>query len=664
MPTAIQDIWQNVYEPFSKSLKFSYVFSKEIRWTTDSDFNKGTNLNTEVKGTGETTYVALIEKADNSDNVPFTIPSDYTYDNSKIEVTGGVARLKSTSIATYDWTFTTPSDYTYNASLIEVTGSVAKLKGIPITPYAWWHLNEAAGANIADSSGNGRNGTTVGSPSWVAAKLNNGLQTTGTQYGNMGDIASFERTIPFSVEMWIKTASTGTLIGRRENSAPYRGWDIMFSGGNLYFYFANTTVSNMISVYTTFALGDNAWHHVVVTYDGSSNASGVNIYIDGALKSKTTQYNTLSATAITTTYLHLGARAGANYLNGTYDEVVIYSTAISAANVTERYNSGTGTETMIGSYSLTNPPIYPNTGYVFVNPSNFVETATKPSGSAIKYHCSSDNGITWKYWNGSAWVVTDNSYTQANITSDIATNINSLAPSGTFNFRALLHSDTGIVTPELDNIRFEGGAMYPTGNYDISMNTDIQPTNNYAYLTTTETVIKPTNTDLKYKYSTNSGFIYNGSWLTNAQLQTALQGITCIGDGSDKIRFKFQLSSSDVNVTPSIDNLNITSDAGYKTSGTYTSNSYNSGYVDLDWNKITYDIILPVGTTATFKIRTSIDGTNWNAWSSAYASGEEIVENGQYIQWKCDLTGPGIITPRINNTSIFYISPVIQVVNP
>ena len=84
--------------------------------------------------------------------------------------------LPFVSASSMSWNFSTPSDYVYNSSLIEVAGGIAHLIAFPISPYAWYHLNETSGTAVSDSSGNGRNGTTVNSPSWVAGKLNNSIQ--------------------------------------------------------------------------------------------------------------------------------------------------------------------------------------------------------------------------------------------------------------------------------------------------------------------------------------------------------------------------------------------------------------------------------------------------------------------------------------------------------
>lgn len=222
--------------------------------------------------------------------------------------------------------------------------------------------------------------------------------------------------------------------------------------------------------------------------------------------------------------------------------------------------------------------------------------------------------------------------------------------------------------------------FYPTTDglfIDTKDASQISPTNVVEYLTATITNNVPANTDAKIMLSNDgrtSWLTWNGSAWTNptdatdrtegTSLSNIQSNITSLPKGNETLDVRLFLYTSDSNVYPSIQNINVTSTAGYETSGTFTSNSYDSTYPNLDWKKITYDATIPDGVTLTFKVRTSWDGTDWGDWSSAYSNGDEITESGRYIQWKVDLTGNGKTTPEINVTSIFYASPVSTTVNP
>lgn len=641
-----------------------YRFFYKINWTSDTDFGKGSLTNTEIKDTEDDAYIQLEENEDNSDDIPFTTPSNYIYDSNYIEFVGGKAQLKKNITESINWDFSTPADYVYDTNKIEVTGGIAKLKGSPLNPYAWYHLNSSSGSTAIDSSGNERNGTLVNmeDSDWVAGKLNNCLRInngSSNEYVNCGNIAGFERDEEFSYEFWIKGTNT-TNFQTILSKTPYGAWhglELFIVSGKLQIYLIGA--GEQIYRYGTANITSGNWHHCVITYDGSSTYEGITIYVDNNDVTGSGS-GTLSTSIVNGSDFQISGRGGAyNCLLGyDVDEVVIYTKELTPAEIALRYNSGNGTESMVGGYPLTNPTIYPSSGFAFTSEiTGFTETTTKPTDTEIKYHVSSDDGVTWKYWNGSAWVVTDNSYTQANLASEIHSYINELAFSGTFKFRALLHTDSELRTPELDNL-YIVVATYSLGGKEIEMNWDIQPTQVIDYLTVAETVIEPEDTDVKYKYSIDSGSTYNDSWLTASELQTALQGISCVGDGTDTIRFKFQLLTTNTIKTPQIDNLNLVSDAGYQRTGEFESNIYNSSYYSLDWGIIEWEVIIPSGCTIVIKAKASNDSGDLGSYSSALSNGEDLTITGRYIQWKIEFTGNGRYTPKLNDLHINYAYPL------
>ena len=628
-------------------------------WNTDTQFNFGSPIKTGVNvvGTGENAYLALTARPDNNDNIDFSTSSDYTYDPSKIAVAGGKANLVPSG-GTNDWNFSAPSDYTYDPSKVVVSGGAAKIYGSDVVPYAWWHLNELFGSAVVDSSGNSRNGVTVNIPLWVVGKLNNCLQFNGsTQSVDFGDVASFERTQSFSIEFWVSTTTTtgSPQIVGKVNNTTYIGYEV-FLGAILGAYYINFALLNMLSNYLHVrvlcsTLFDGNFHHVVITYNGSSTSAGVKIYFDNVLKTNDTVKDNLAGTIITTETLKIAKDNTGSFFNGKLDEIAIYDKVLSAAEVSFRYNSGSGIETMPGNYLITNPPINPTVGAAFTSAiGTFTETSIKPAGTEIKYHVSSDGGITWKYWTGSAWAVTDNTYTQANEASIVNTNIGMLAISGTFNFRALLNSTSGVVTPTLDNIQTVTGITYPVGSFEIAYNIDIAPTYIVVWLTFVESVVKPTNTDALYKYSVDSGANWNASWLTAVAIQTALQAIST----PTKVRIKVQLTTSSSLVTPEISNILITSSAGNYVSGSYESIAYlpDTNPLGLYLEKIDFGIEVPSGTTCVIQVK-PVNQTLEEGYIT-YDNGDLIGYSGNLIQWKALLNGNGLSTPKVNFVEISF----------
>ena len=634
---------------------------RNAKWDTDIRFNFGSTVktNTEIVGTGEAAYVALTQKADSSNNVDFSTPADFTYNPAEIIVSGGNAQLKPATIEDKNWTFGLDSDYTHkDIALTEITGGNGALKGSPISLYAWYHLNEVSGTNVADSSGNSRNGTTVNSPVWAVGKLNNCLQTNGG-YINLGNIADFERTQAWSFDGWIKITTTNVInvIFTRNTTSPNRGIQIIVSTNNklsVYMLNSYSAPTNYAGVETTNTITGNTWFHLAVTYDGSSLVSGIKIYFNAALQSVSTLSDTLTGTTVTGTPAYIAARADMTYkLNGLVDEVAIFTKALSLSEIQYRYNSGSGTENMLAAYSQTNPWIIPKVGFTFTSIiTSFVATKTLPANTALKYQVSANNGVTWKYWS-SGWLTVTNidSYAQTSTESEINTNINSLATSGTLLFRIFLDTTDGVSTPLIDNIYVATSASYVIGDYVISMNNDIAPVPVVAWLTFVETVTKPTNTSINYQYSVDSGATYNGVWKTATEIQTLMQAIVT----PVKIRFKFQLSTAIITSTPLIDNVLITGRSGYNATGRYESCAYVPNSTDTNGiylSTVIYDIEIPDGTSVSFLVRHY--NHELETGYVVYNSGDNIDYCGNQIQWEVFYTSDGRNTPKVNLVQIWF----------
>ena len=89
----------------------------------------------------------------------------------------------------------------------------------------------------------------------------------------------------------------------------------------------------------TYAL--STWYHLVCTYDGSADISGVNIYVNGVSQTLTTVSNTLSGDFAVTNDSRIGARSDeASYYSGNIDEFSIHNIELSSAQVTTIYNAG------------------------------------------------------------------------------------------------------------------------------------------------------------------------------------------------------------------------------------------------------------------------------------------------------------------------------------
>jgi hypothetical protein len=213
-------------------------------------------------------------------------------------------------------------------------------------PASYWRLDEAAGTSAADSAGSAT-GTYTNGP---ALNQTSGVKDAGAgvtfdgvnDWIDAGNVYGFTGTASFSVEAWIRPTAATTQYRRfvsKENASGH-GWQLNLkpttdAPANRVAILRRDATSYEQATSTT-ALPTTSWSHVVATYNGSSLC----IYVNSSLEATGTSSRSLPAH---TNPLRLGSASysGANDLyGGSLDEVAIYSTALSAAQVTEHYNAG------------------------------------------------------------------------------------------------------------------------------------------------------------------------------------------------------------------------------------------------------------------------------------------------------------------------------------
>jgi hypothetical protein len=100
------------------------------------------------------------------------------------------------------------------------------------------------------------------------------------------DVGYFERTQPFSIDLWImpggKYDESLVFSHREADNAGNAGYILRFIENRLWFDVANNRAGNGIAIHTKEPLPIGAWAHVTLTYDGSSRAKGLTMYLNGA----------------------------------------------------------------------------------------------------------------------------------------------------------------------------------------------------------------------------------------------------------------------------------------------------------------------------------------------------------------------------------------------
>ncbi|GII99195.1 PKD domain-containing protein [Sediminihabitans luteus] len=217
-----------------------------------------------------------------------------------------------------------------------------------LDPSLYWRLDDTSGSTASDSGPDDNDGTYFGNVVKGQAGALSGANGKSVRFapnnqtqGAWAATAS-ATTAPsvYSLETWFKSTSTrgGKLVGfgssRSSLSSSYDRHLYMTTGGILKF---GTYAGQEQVLATSSPMNDGAWHHVVAT----QGPSGMALYVDGALQGS----NDKSAAEASTGYWRIGGDRGwegDNYWAGTLDEVAVYPTILTAAQVADHAALGRG----------------------------------------------------------------------------------------------------------------------------------------------------------------------------------------------------------------------------------------------------------------------------------------------------------------------------------
>ncbi len=191
---------------------------------------------------------------------------------------------------------------------------------------------------------NGNNGTLINGPTFDSAD-GGSIDFDGTdQLINIGNIPAltFDRFDPVSSFAFCYPKDTGAngIMGKRQQGGAFRGLEFRFYLGKLEVEMFNTIGGNKIYISSTNTYPINNWYNVGFTYDGSSNANGFTLYINGVSIPFTTVFNSLTSTIVTTNPFQIGTgRNNTNYFNGNIANAQVYNKELSSTEVLQNYNA-------------------------------------------------------------------------------------------------------------------------------------------------------------------------------------------------------------------------------------------------------------------------------------------------------------------------------------
>jgi hypothetical protein len=212
-------------------------------------------------------------------------------------------------------------------------------------PTAWWRLDEGAGNTTTDATGHLAAGTLANGANWtqdrravISAVMFDGSQSVV----DAGAGASVNDLASISIAAWIRPASfalpngDGQRIVAKEGDVSTGRWMLIVDGTAQLAFVRDFTALELRRMTTAGALALAQWQHVAVTWDGSSLASSVRLYVGGVEATAATVMQDADGTFVSDAGLHvlIGNRLATDRgFDGAIDDVQIYRRVLSSGEI-------------------------------------------------------------------------------------------------------------------------------------------------------------------------------------------------------------------------------------------------------------------------------------------------------------------------------------------
>ena len=240
---------------------------------------------------------------------------------------------------------------------------------------AWWRMEEGSGTTTADSAGS-RVATLTNAPAWTTGRMGNGLQFNGTS--NYLTITGSTAPAALSISAWIKPAG---VTGIQSILSQQSSFSLRTNGTGMRFTTLGIKDYDIAAVLTA-----GTWQHLVVTFTPNTTG-GLKIYVNNVLKS------TQNSTGINsnTNAWQIGRTTTGEYFGGSLDDVRLYSSVLSATDVTNLYNVDSPQSPVWSSNPTSKPAATEDSAY---SGQSLAGSATDPNpGDTISF--SKVSGPTW-----------------------------------------------------------------------------------------------------------------------------------------------------------------------------------------------------------------------------------------------------------------------------
>ncbi len=188
----------------------------------------------------------------------------------------------------------------FQAWLTSATYQKGANREFPLSRVAFFHFDQKSIQNSLKPS---QKGTMESSevknqvPTYTKGRNGEGVQLNGDAWLNLGGAGVFSKSEPFSVSIWVnipKSLTHGVIFHKGSGAVLYnwRGYHLSLKNNRLELLMAHTAPYNAITKITEQDIPRDQWINLVMTYDGSSKAKGLKVFLNGTeMSTETLQDN-------------------------------------------------------------------------------------------------------------------------------------------------------------------------------------------------------------------------------------------------------------------------------------------------------------------------------------------------------------------------------------
>lgn len=156
-----------------------------------------------------------------------------------------------------------------------------------------------------------------------------------TQYVEFADSQPLERDRPFTLSVWILPGSSpqGCVASKMSSDSEARGFEILWYKSQPRINLAHRYGSDGIEVVAKQTFGGGQWRHLAVTYDGSSKAAGLKVYVDGKPSEVDVRRDALTGSVATSEPWRIGWKGTGIGFEGSIDEVRLLDRVLSPEEI-------------------------------------------------------------------------------------------------------------------------------------------------------------------------------------------------------------------------------------------------------------------------------------------------------------------------------------------